>query len=184
MTEPAARPAPQVLVSEDEIARRVEELAARISADHAGADEVLLVGVLRGAFIFLADLVRRMTVPVRIDFIALSSYEGTTSGEVRLVLDLRESIRGRHVVVVEDIVDTGNTLSYLLRTLAAREPASLRTCVLTRKRDVAPPLDFEVDYLGFELPDAWVVGYGLDLADRHRALPYIGIVDPAQEGIG
>lgn len=177
-----ARPAPRVLVSEAAIERRVDELAAAISADHAAADEVLLVGVLRGAFIFLADLARRLTVPVRIDFIALSSYQGTTSGDVRLVLDLRESIRGRHVVVVEDIVDTGNTLSYLLRTLAAREPASLKTCVLTRKPDVAA-LDFEVDYLGFDLPDAWVVGYGLDLADRYRALPYIGIVDPAEEGV-
>jgi hypoxanthine phosphoribosyltransferase len=171
-----------VLVSEAEIDRRVDELAAAISADHAAADEVLLVGVLRGAFIFLADLARRITVPVRVDFIALSSYQGTTSGDVRLVLDLRESIRGRHVVVVEDIVDTGNTLSYLLRTLAAREPASLRTCVLTRKPDDAE-LDFEIDYLGFDLPDAWVVGYGLDLADRYRALPYIGIVDPAEEGV-
>ncbi|HUO86466.1 MAG TPA: hypoxanthine phosphoribosyltransferase [Thermoanaerobaculia bacterium] len=173
---------PRVLISEAEISRRVDELAAAISADHADADEVLLVGVLRGAFIFLADLARRLTVPVRIDFIALSSYEGTTSGEVRLVLDLRESIRDRHVVVVEDIVDTGNTLSYLKRTLAARQPASLKTCVLTRKHDVAD-LDLAVDYLGFELPDAWVVGYGLDLADRHRALPYIGVVDPAEEGI-
>lgn len=179
MTNPGK--SPEVLVSEAEIDRRVDELAAAISADHAAADEVLLVGVLRGAFIFLADLARRITVPVRMDFIALSSYEGTTAGDVRLVLDLRESIRGRHVVVVEDIVDTGNTLSYLLRTLAAREPASLKTCVLTRKPDAQ--LDFEVDYLGFDLPDAWVVGYGLDLADRYRALPYIGIVDPAEEGI-
>jgi hypoxanthine phosphoribosyltransferase len=173
---------PEVLISEADIARRVEELAAQISADHAGADEVLLVGVLRGAFIFLADLARRITVPVRIDFIALSSYEGTTSGEVRLVLDLREPIHDRHVIVVEDIVDTGKTLSYLLRTLAARRPASLRTCVLTRKHEVAK-LDFPVDYLGFDLPDAWVVGYGLDLADRYRALPYIGLVDPAAEGV-
>lgn len=176
------RRSPQVLISEAEIARRVDELAAQISADHAGAEEVLLVGVLRGAFIFLADLARRIAVPVRIDFMALASYQGTTSGDVRLVLDLRESIRGRHVVVVEDIVDTGNTLSYLLRNLAAREPASLRTCVLTRKREVAE-LDFAIDYLGFDLPDAWVVGYGLDLADRYRALPYIGLVDPAEEGV-
>lgn len=174
---------PQVLVSEADISRRVDELAARISADHAGADEVLLVGVLRGAFIFLADLARRITVPVRIDFMALASYEGTTSGDVRLVLDLREPIADRHVVVVEDIVDTGNTLSYLLRTLEARRPASLRTCVLTRKSGVADD-DPTIDYLGFDLPDAWVVGYGLDLADRYRALPYIGVVDPVEEGVG
>lgn len=180
MTTPRRPPA--VLVPEADIARRVDELAAQISADLAGAEEVLLVGVLRGAFIFLADLARRIAVPVRIDFMALASYEGTTSGDVRLVLDLREPIHDRHVIVVEDIVDTGNTLSYLLRTLAARRPASLRTCVLTRKSGVADD-DLPIDYLGFDLPDAWVVGYGLDLADRYRALPYIGTVDPADEGI-
>jgi hypoxanthine phosphoribosyltransferase len=171
--------APTVLISEDDIRRRVDELAAAISRDYAGAGEVLLVGVLRGAFIFLADLARRLTVPCRVDFIAVSSYgRGTTSGEVRLVLDVRTSVRGRHVIVVEDIVDTGNTLSYLVRTFGAREPASLKTCVLTRKPD-GRKIDVAVDYLGFEIPDAWVVGYGLDIGDRYRTLPFIGVVDPA-----
>ncbi len=171
---------PAVLIPEERIHRRVDELAAAISRDHAGADDLLLVGVLRGAFIFLADLARRLTVPCAVDFIALSSYDGSTrAGEVRLVLDVRSSLRDRHVVVVEDIVDSGETLAYLLRAFRAREPASLRTCVLTRK-PAGREAGVQVDYLGFEIPDAWVVGYGLDVADRYRTLPYIGTVDPAE----
>lgn len=173
-------PAPEVLIPEAEIQRRVGELAARISRDYAdaGAEELLLVGVLRGAFIFLADLSRRLEVPCAVDFISVSSYTGAEqTGDVRLILDVRSSLKGRHVLLVEDIVDSGHTLDYLLRTFGAREPASLKTCVLTRKPgnlEVEVPLD----YLGFDIPDAWVVGYGLDLADRHRTLPYIGVVHP------
>src|SRR5512134_4156238 len=125
---------PEILVTEDAIARRVAELAARISADYAATDEVLLVGVLRGSFIFLADLCRRLTVPCRVDFLAVSRYEhGAEPGAVRLVMDLRVDVRGRHVLVVEDIVDSGHTLDYLLSLLSSRGPASLKTCALLRK---------------------------------------------------
>jgi hypoxanthine phosphoribosyltransferase len=169
--------APRELISRDDIARRVDELAAEISRDYAGAGEVLLVGVLRGAFIFLADLSRRLTVPCAVDFISVASYAGAVQKGVRLVLDVRSSLAGRHVLLVEDIVDSGHTLDYLLRTFAARSPASLKTCVLTRKpgRLVA---DLPLDYLGFDIPDEWVVGYGLDYDDHLRTLPYIGVVAP------
>ena len=163
----------EVLVSESAIRDRVAALAGRISADHVGVDELLLVGVLRGAFIFVADLARALTIPCRVDFLAVSRYEhGAEPGAVRLVMDLRTDIRGRHVVLVEDIVDSGHTLAYLLRLLRARAPASLRACVLTRKPgrlEVEAP----IDYVGFDLPDRWVVGYGLDYDDRYRTLPYI-----------
>jgi hypoxanthine phosphoribosyltransferase len=166
------------LLSARRIAARVDELAAQVSADYQGEGELLLVGVLRGAFIFLADLSRRLTVPNRVDFLALASYQGAQSGAVRLLMDLREDVRGKHVLLVEDIVDTGRTLDYLLRLLAARHPATLRCCALLRKParlEVAAP----VDYVGFDIPDEWVVGYGLDYADQHRTLPYVGVVKPS-----
>jgi hypoxanthine phosphoribosyltransferase len=175
MPEPASGASPSVLISEAEIGRRVEELARQISRDYAGAGELVLIGVLRGAFVFLADLSRRLTVPCRVDFVALSSYgHGSTShGAVRLVMDLRVNIAGNHVLVVEDIIDSGHTLAYLVAILEARHPASVKTCVLTRK---AGRLETEValDYVGFDIPDRWVVGYGLDYNDRFRTLPYIG----------
>lgn len=169
---------PQILISSERIRGRVEELADRISADHAGAEDLLLVGVLRGGFIFLADLVRRMSIPVRIDFLALSAYPDSKSpsGEVRLLLDLRTPIAGKDVVVVEDIVDSGSTLHFLLETLRPRGPASLSTCTLLRKPDRLQA-GLRIDYVGFDIPDVWVVGYGLDLAGRHRSLPYIGTVE-------
>ena len=137
-----------------------------------------MVGVLRGAFIFLADLSRRLTVPRRVDFIAVSTYGGATEteGAVRLVMDLRVNIAGRHVLVVEDIVDTGHTLHYLIGMLAARGPASIKSCALVRKL-ARRKVDVTVDYLGFDIPDVWAVGYGLDYADRFRTLPYIGRVE-------
>ena len=169
----------EVLLSEEAIRDRVTELATQISNDYKaeGAEDVYMLGVLRGAFIFLADLSRRLTIPRRVDFIALSSYEdtSTTSGAVRLVLDVRAPLRGQHVLVVEDIVDSGKTLEYLLRTLEAREPASLKTCVLLQKPDRLE-VPVSIDYLGFTIPDKWVVGYGLDYTDRYRTLPYIGMV--------
>jgi hypoxanthine phosphoribosyltransferase len=174
---------PPVLISERRIAERVEHLGREISADYAGVDELLLVGVLRGAFIFLADLARRLTLPTSIDFMALSHYEhgATPSGAVRLVMDLRVPITGRHVLLVEDIVDSGETLAYLKRTLEARRPASLKICTLTRKPDRLTA-DVRVDYVGFDIPDAWVVGYGLDFDNKFRSLPYIGVLEPAPDG--
>lgn len=163
---------PKPLISEAEIARRVDELAAQISRDYADTDELLLVGVLRGCYIFLADLSRKLTIPRRVDFIALQSYQGAESGAVRLIKDVQSDIEGKHILIVEDIIDSGQTLSYLLENLRARRPASLKTCVFVRKeqrRDV----DVQIDYLGLEIPDFWVVGYGLDYADQYRALPYI-----------
>jgi hypoxanthine phosphoribosyltransferase len=168
---------PSVLISEEKIRRRVEELARQVSADYEGTGELLLIGVLRGCFIFLADLARLLTIPRRIDFMALAAYgqNAAPSGAVRLIMDLRTNISGKHVLIVEDIVDTGNTLEYLIHTLLPRKPATLKTCVLLRKKDRLEK-DVRIDYLGFDIPDQWVVGYGLDYADRHRALPHIGVV--------
>lgn len=168
---------PRVLIPENEIRLRVEELARQVSRDYEGTTELVLVGVLRGCFIFLADLSRLLTIPRRIDFMAVAAYgqNTKTSGTVRLIMDLRTNISGKHVLIVEDIVDTGNTLSYLLDTLQQRKPATLKTCVLLRKRERLEK-NVRIDYLGFDIPDRWVVGYGLDDADRHRTLPYIGVV--------
>lgn len=171
---------PPILLGEEVIRARVEELAREISADYSEVDEILLVGVLRGCYMFLADLSRRMTVPRRVDFIALSTYPGpaTTPGSVRLLMDLRTDVAGRHVLVVEDIVDTGRTLSHIRKLLAARHPASLRVCALVRK-PTRLRVEAPVEYLGFDIPDRWVVGYGLDYAGRFRALPYIGLAEMA-----
>lgn len=174
MTEP-----PPYLTAE-EIDRRVAELAARIDADYAGSDSLVLVGVLKGAFIFLADLSRMLTVPRRIEFLAVSSYgarESEAADSVRLLMDLRHDIRGEDVILVEDIVDTGDTLAYLQRLLSARGPASLRTCSFLQKPDRTRG-NVTVDYLGFTIPDVWVVGYGLDYAERYRTLPYIAQLPP------
>ena len=170
---------PVVLISEEEIQTRVGELAERISEDYAGDGEIVLVGVLKGAFIFLADLSRRLTIPRTIEFIAVSSY-GTgsrSSGAVRLVMDVRGNIGNKHVLIVEDIVDTGHTLKYLMGLFESHRPASVRTCALVRKAERAE-VDVEVDYLGFDIGDEWVVGYGLDYAEQNRTLPYIGVVTP------
>jgi hypoxanthine phosphoribosyltransferase len=177
----AAFQTPRSLYTEEQIAERVSELARRISDDYAGSGDLWMVGVLKGAFIFLADLARRLTIPRHVDFMSVASYgNGAESGAVRLVLDLRENIEGKHVLIVEDILDTGHTLAYLQDMLRARRPASLRTCAFLRKRkarDVEPP----VDYVGFDIDDEWVVGYGLDYADMFRTLPYIGIIEPPED---
>ncbi len=167
----------EVLIPEKEIRRRVREMARQISSDYGAVEELLLVGVLRGCFIFLADLSRLLTIPRRVDFIALAAYdqESGSSGAVRLIMDLRTNIEGKHVLVVEDIVDTGNTLEYLMDILLPRRPASLKTCVLLRKMERLEK-DVRIDYLGFDIPDRWVVGYGLDYMDQHRSLPFIGVV--------
>ncbi len=170
---------PVVLISEEEIQSRVLELAEQISADYDENDELVLVGVLKGSFIFLADLSRRLTIPRTIEFIAVSSYgSGSRStGAVRLVMDVRGNIEGKHVLIVEDIVDTGHTLKYLIGMLESHRPASVRTCALVRKAEKRRGRR-QVDYLGFDIGDEWVVGYGLDYAEQNRTLPYIGVVSP------
>jgi len=170
---------PVVLISEEEIQSRVLELAEQISADYGDNDELVMVGVLKGSFIFLADLSRRLSIPRTIEFIAVSSYGSgsRSSGAVRLVMDVRGNIEGKHVLIVEDIVDTGHTLKYLIGMLESHRPASVRTCALVRKAESAE-VDVMVDYVGFEIGDEWVVGYGLDYAEQNRTLPYIGIVTP------
>jgi len=171
---------PRTMISEEDIRKRVNELAAQISSDYADKDEIVLVGVLKGAFIFLADLSRRLSIPRYIEFIAVSSYEhgSARSGAVRLVMDVRRSIEGKHVLIVEDIVDTGHTLHYLIDMLKSRNPASVRTCTLLHKEHKTE-VDVEIDYLGFSIGDEWVVGYGLDYDEKDRTLPYIGIIDPS-----
>lgn len=162
----------RVLISPEAIQQRVIELAGQIEKDFSSAGKLYIVGILKGAFIFMADLTRQLSLPHVVDFMALSSYgKNTSSGEVRILMDLREPIEGQHVLIVEDIVDSGQTLNYLLKILQGRKPASLHTCVLVRKQ--RDRISLPVDYLGFEIPDVWVVGYGLDYADRYRTLPYV-----------
>jgi hypoxanthine phosphoribosyltransferase len=170
---------PVVLISEEEIQTRVAELAAQISSDYENLGEIVLVGVLKGAFILLADLSRKLSIPRNIEFIAVSSYGNgsRSSGAVRLVMDVRGNIENKHVIIVEDIVDTGHTLKYLIGMMESHRPASVKTCALVRKAESAE-VDVEVDYLGFDIGDEWVVGYGLDYAEKNRTLPYIGVVTP------
>ena len=170
---------PVVLISEEEIQQRVAVLAERISADYADDEDLVLIGVLKGSFIFLADLSRKLTIPRTIEFIAVSSYGSgsRSSGAVRLVMDVRGNIEEKHVLIVEDIVDTGHTLKYLTGMLESHRPASVKTCALVRKVERAE-VDVDVDYLGFDIGDEWVVGYGLDYAEQNRTLPYIGVVTP------
>jgi len=168
----------RVLIGEEELRARVCALGAEISRDYAGKD-LLLVGVLRGVTIFLADLLRAITIPVAVDFIGISTYGPSTEtgGVVRLTKDLEEPIAGRHVLFVEDVIDTGLTLSYLLRTLRARGPASIQVCVLLDKR-AHRLIDVDIAYRGFELRDEYVVGYGLDHRQRYRNLPVVGVLRP------
>jgi hypoxanthine phosphoribosyltransferase len=169
---------PPTLIASDDIAARVADIAARVHADYAETGDLHLICVLKGAFVFFADLVRALSVPCTLDFIAVSSYQKATrtSGEVRLIKDLDSGIEGRHVLIVEDIVDTGLTLTYLQQVLRARGVASLRTaCLLSKpsRREV----EVVVDYVGFTIEDRFVVGYGLDFAEKYRDLPYIGVLD-------
>ena len=167
------------MISEQDVQARVTELAARISEDYRDKGDIVLIGVLKGAFIFLADLSRRLTIPRTIEFIAVSSYEdgSTTSGAVRLVMDVRGNIENRHVLIVEDIVDTGHTLKYLIGILKSHRPASIKTAALLHKPTRAE-VEVPIDYIGFGIGDEWVVGYGLDYAERDRTLPYIGTIQP------
>ncbi len=168
----------RVILTEERIRERVAELGAAISADY-GDEPVLLIAVLRGAALFVADLARTISSPVEIDFMAVSSYGSSTksSGVVRILKDLDEGIEGRHVLVVEDILDTGLTLKYLLKNLASRKPRSLEVVTLLSKQGKQRvPIDCK--YVGFDVPDEFVVGYGLDYDERYRNLPYIGVLKP------
>ena len=167
-----------VILSEEQIQKRIAELGAQISADY-GDEPVLLVAVLRGAALFVADLARRISSPVELDFMAVSSYGSSTksSGVVRILKDLDETIEDRHVLVVEDILDTGLTLKYLLKNLASRKPRTLEVITLLSKEGKQRvPIDCK--YVGFDVPDEFVVGYGLDYAELYRNLPYIGVLRP------
>ena len=172
----------RIFFSAEEIDKRLEEMAGEINRDYAGK-ELMLISVLRGSFVFMADLTRKITLPCTVDFLAVSSYgKGTTSsGQVQITKDLSDDIEGKDILVVEDILDSGNTLSYLIKLLRARHPASIRLCTLLDKpeRRVVP---VEVDYVGFTIPDEFVVGYGLDYAEKYRNLPYIGILKPRVYG--
>jgi hypoxanthine phosphoribosyltransferase len=168
----------EVLIDQDALQQRIQELGEEISTDYTGRD-LLLIGVLKGAVFFMADLMRNLTIPCEIDFMAISSYGDSTdsSGVVRILKDLDINIEGRDVLIVEDIIDSGLTLSYLMRNLEARGPASLEICSLLTKPD-RREADVPVRYIGFEIPNRFVIGYGLDFAERYRNLPYVGILDP------
>ncbi len=162
------------LLTVEQIQKKVKELAAKISEDYKGK-EILAVGILRGAFIFFSDIVRHIQVPMNIDFIIASSYTKTqTSGEIKIHADLREDIKAKHVLLIEDIVDSGLTLKYIQEMLLARNPASLRTCAFLDKRS-RRTTELKLDYIGFDIPDYYIVGYGLDYDNKFRNLPYISV---------
>jgi hypoxanthine phosphoribosyltransferase len=169
----------EILIDSETLQARIRELGEEINAEYAGR-ELLLVGVLKGAVFFMADLMRTITVPCEIDFMAISSYGASTdsSGVVRILKDLDINIEGRHVLVIEDIIDSGLTLSYLIRNLESREPASLAVCALLTKPE-RREIEVDVRYTGFEIPNRFVIGYGLDFAERYRNLPYVGVLDPS-----
>ena len=166
----------EILVEEDQLRARIAELGDEVSAYYQGRD-LLLIGVLKGAVFFMADLMRHLTVPCEVDFMAISSYGASTdsSGVVRILKDLDINIEGRNVLIVEDIIDSGLTLSYLVRNLESREPASLEVCALLTK-PARREIDVDVRWVGFEIPNRFVIGYGLDFAERYRNLPYVGVL--------
>jgi hypoxanthine phosphoribosyltransferase len=168
----------KVLIEEEALGARVAELGSEISSDYAEKD-LLLVGVLKGAVFFMADLMRQLSIPCEVDFMAISSYGASTdsSGVVRILKDLDINIEGRDVLVVEDIIDSGLTLSYLIRNLESRNPASLEICALLTKPE-RREIDVQVRYTGFEIPNEFVIGYGLDFGERYRNLPYVAVLDP------
>ncbi len=167
----------EILVEEDRLGARVRELGEEVSRDYEGRD-LLLVGVLKGAVFFLSDFMRSLAIPCEVDFMAVASYGSSTdsSGVVRILKDLDASIEGRHVLIVEDIVDSGLTLSYLLRTMRARDPASLEVCALLTKPE-RRKVDLPIRYTGFEIPNRFVIGYGLDYGEKYRNLPYVAVLN-------
>ncbi len=168
----------RILITSEEIGARVRELGQQITNDYAGQD-ILMIGVLRGAVVFMSDLARAIKRPIDIDFMAISSYGLSTnsSGVVRILKDLDEVVQGRHLLIIEDIIDSGLTLNYLVENLKSRKPASVRICTLLSKPD-RRKVDVQVDYNGFIIPDYFVVGYGLDYAGKYRNLPFIGVLKP------
>ncbi len=169
----------EILISQDEIIAKVKELGQQISKDYSEDQELIVVGILKGAIIFLSDLVREINLPIALDFMAVSSYGSSTesSGAVRILKDLERDVENKHVLIVEDIVDTGLTLKYLLDNLHARKPASVKTCTLLDKPS-RRLVDVTVNYNGFSIPDKFVVGYGLDYGETYRNLPYIAVLKP------
>lgn len=172
----------KILFSEEQLRERVRQLGAQITEDYAG-EELVLVCILRGSYIFMADLSRAIDLPLSADFIALSSYGGGTSssGQVELRKDLSDPVEGKHLLIVEDILDSGNTLYYLTNLLRTRHPASVRICTLLNKPERREK-NIHPDYVGFTIPDAFVVGYGLDYAEKYRNLPYVGVLSPRVYG--
>lgn len=170
-------PLPKVLISEAKIKQRIQDMATEIAFDYRGK-ELTVICVLKGSFIFFADLIRQIDLPMACEFMGVSSYgnKTTSSGEVKLTLDMTEPLMGKHVIIVEDVVDTGLTMQYLVNNLKARKPASLKVCTLLHKPE-AMKCDLELDYVGFKLGKEFVVGYGLDHAGRFRQLPYIGVIE-------
>ena len=175
----------EILIDEETLGARIAELGSEVSADYQGRD-LLLIGVLKGAVFFMADLMRKLTIPCEVDFMAISSYGASTdsSGVVRILKDLDINIEGRDVLIVEDIIDSGLTLSYLVRNLESRSPASLEVCALLTKPE-RREIEVDVRYVGFEIPNRFVIGYGLDFAERYRNLPYVGVLheDLMPEGV-
>ncbi|SHM68645.1 hypoxanthine phosphoribosyltransferase [Caldanaerovirga acetigignens] len=167
----------EILISEEEIKKKLKELGKRITEDYRDKKDILLVGVLKGAVLFIADLIRHIDLPLQVDFMAVSSYGASTesSGVVRILKDLDENIEGKNILIVEDIIDSGLTLSYLYNMLKSRKPASIKICTLLDKPS-RRKVKIKVDYLGFEIPDYFVVGYGLDYNEKYRNLPFIGIL--------
>lgn len=170
-----------VMISEEEIDQKIRQMGQQISKDYEGK-ELHMICVLRGGVFFMCELAKRISIPVSLDFMSVSSYGSDTksSGVVKIVKDLDDSIKGKHVLVVEDIIDSGRTLSYLMELLREREPASLKLCTMLDKPD-RRVVDVNVDYTGYRIPDAFVVGYGLDYAQKYRNLPYIGVVELSEE---
>lgn len=171
----------RILIDAGTIAAKVKHMAAQISATYQGVDELILVCILNGAFRFTADLEEHLTIPYNIDFMSLSSYpsmETKATGEVRVLLDVKNSLHSKHVLIVEDIIDTGHTLNYLYQMLGTKHPASLRSCALVSKTELRQ-VDVSVDWIGFHVPNEWLVGYGLDWHNKYRMLPYIGVLKPA-----
>ncbi len=168
----------EILLSEEQVQQRVRELAQQVSEDYQGKD-LLLVCVLKGGVVFLTDLMRHLNIPHAVDFMAISSYGASTesSGVVRILMDLNTSIEGKNVLIVEDIVDTGRTLDYILRNLRTRLPASLKVCALLNKPS-RRLLDVPLDYVGFDIPNKFVIGYGLDFGEKYRNLPFVGVLKP------